>query len=311
MRHGALVAIAAVTLAAFLIGDADARVGGGKSLGVQRPSVTPRAAAPSTSTPATSTPSGAASQPVMPATPGATLPAKPATAAPAASGASRWLGPIAGLAAGIGLAALLSHFGLPEGLGTFLLLALLAVGVVFVVRMLFARRSQSDRPLAYTAGRSGSAPPTFEMPPAPQWGGGNRVEPTLASAAEPVRRAFPPGFDAAGFARHAKEQFIRLQAAYDAGDRQALADVMTPGMIDEVLRDLASSEQRGPTKIEKLDAEVLEVETERDQHWASVRFMGTLREGEGPSIAFDEVWNLTKPADGSSGWLLAGIQQLA
>jgi len=86
---------------------------------------------------------------------------------------------------------------------------------------------------------------------------------------------------------------------------------MTPERIDEILRDLASSTQRGPTKVDKLDAEVLEVETQGDRHWASVRFTGTMREGEGPSVAFDEVWNLTKPADGSSGWLLAGIQQLA
>ena len=309
MRHRALVALAAVVLAGLVASEAaDARVGGGKSMGVQRPSVAPRAA-----TPSTSTPSGAASQPVMPATPGATLPAKPAApaAAPAPSGASRWLGPIAGLAAGIGLAALLSHFGLPEGFGTFLLLALLAIGVIFVVRMLFARRAQSERPLAYTAGRSASTQPAFEMPPAPQWGGGDRVEPTLASAAQPARGTFPPGFDAMGFARHAKDQFIRLQAAYDAGDREALADVMTPEMVGEILRDLASGAQRGPTKVERLDAEVLEVETERDRHWASVRFTGMLREGDGPSIAFDEVWNLVKPADGSSGWLLAGIQQLA
>jgi len=313
MRHGALVAIAAVTLTAFVVGAADARVGGGKSMGVQRQSVAPRAATPPASTPSATAPSGAASQPVMPATPGATLPAKPAVpAAPAPSGASRWLGPIAGLAAGIGLAALLSHFGLPEGLGTFLLLALLAVGVFLVVRMLFARRAQSERPLAYSAGRSAPTQPAFEMPPAPpQWGGGNRVEPTLGSAAQPARNTFPPGFDAAGFARHAKEQFVRLQTAYDAGDRQALADVMTPEMIDEILRDLATNGQRGPTRIEKVDAEVLDVETQGERHWASVRFTGTLREGDGPSVAFDEVWNLVKPADGSSGWLLAGIQQLA
>ena len=310
MRHGALVAIAAVTLAAFLIGDAEARLGGGKSMGVQRPSVTPRASTPPASTPSASTPSGAASQPVMPAQPGATV--KPAApAAPAASGASRWLGPIAGIAAGIGLAALLSHFGLPEGLGTFLLLALLAVGVFFVVRMLFARRSPSERPLGYAAERPASTQPAFEMPRAPQWGGGDRVEPTLGSAPQPARNAFPPGFDAAGFAKHAKEQFIRLQAAYDAGDHKALADVMTPELMDEILRDLASGGQRGPTRIEKLDAEVFEVETQADRHWASVRFTGTLREGDKPAVAFDEVWNLTKPADGSSGWLLAGIQQLA
>ncbi len=308
MRHQAVVAIAAVVLAGWVISEAaDARVGSGRSLGAQRPSVTPRAA-----TPPASTPSGAASQPVMPAQPGATLPAKPAApaAGPAASGASRWLGPIAGLAAGIGLAALLSHFGLPEGVGTFLLLALLAIGVIFVVRMLFARRTQAERPLAYAAGRPAAAPPAFEMPPAPQWGGANRVEPTLNPAAS-ARPAFPPGFDAVGFAKHAKEQFIRLQAAYDAGDRKALAAVMTPEMIDEILRELDNGAQRQPTRVETLDAEVFDVETQGDRHWASVRFTGTLREADGAPVAFDEVWNLTKPADGSSGWLLAGIQQLA
>ena len=310
MRHRALVALAAVVLAGLVASEtADARLGGGKSMGVQRQSVTPRASTPPASTPSASTPSGAASQPVMPAQPGAALPAK--AAAPAASGASRWLGPIAGLAAGIGLAALLSHFGLPEGLGTFLLLALLAIGVVFVVRMLFARRAQGDRPLAYAADQPSNSAQRFEMPPAPQWGGGDRVEPTLGSSAQPARSTFPPGFDAAGFVKHAKEQFIRLQAAYDADDRATLADVMTPEMMDEILRDLASSGQRGPTKIEKLDAEVFDVETQGDRYWASVRFTGALREGDGPSVGFDEAWNLTKPADGSSGWLLAGIQQIA
>ncbi len=301
MRHGAVVAIAAVVLAGWVVSEAaDARVGSGRSLGVQRPSVSPRAA-----TPPASTPSGAASQPVMPAQPGATLPAKPMAPQAAPSGASRWLGPIAGLAAGIGLAALLAHFGLPEGFGTFLLLGLLAVGVIFVVRMLFARRTQP----AYAAGRPATAP-AFEMPPAPQWGGANRVEPTLNAAAS-ARPAFPPGFDAVGFAKHAKEQFIRLQAAYDAGDRKALTDVMTPEMIDEILRELDNGTQRRPTRVETLDAEVFEVEAQGDRHWASVRFTGTLREGDGAPVAFDEVWNLTKPADGSSGWLLAGIQQLA
>jgi predicted lipid-binding transport protein (Tim44 family) len=302
------VAIAAVVLAGLVGGEADAaRLSGGRSLGVQRPSVAPGAA-----TPPASTPSGAASQPVMPAQPGATLPAKPAVPATAApSGASRWLGPIAGLAAGIGLAALLSHFGLPEGAGTFLLLALLAIGLLFVVRTFFARRTQSERPLAYAGGRDTPSPRAFEMPPAPQWGGANRVEPTLGSAATPAANAFPPGFDAVGFARHAKEQFIRLQAAYDAGDRGALADVMTPEMIDEILRELDNGARRQPTTVEKLDAEVFDVETQGDRHWASVRFTGTLREGDGAAVAFDEVWNLTKPADGSSGWLLAGIQQLA
>ena len=309
MKHTSILAIAVVALTALAMNDlADAaRMSGGKSLGTQRQSVAPQSAAPSASSP-----SGAASQPVMPAQPGATLPAKPiAPAAPAPSGASRWLGPIAGLAAGLGLAALLSHFGLPEGFGSFLLLALLAIGVVFVVRMMLARRAQPQRPMAYAAGTGAAAPPAFEMPPAPQWGGAARIEPTLEPANAAGRRPFPPGFDADGFARHAKEQFIRLQAAYDAGNRKLLADVMTPDMVAEVTRDLDSGATRLPTKVEKLDAEVFDVETQGDQHWASVRFTGTLREGGAAPVAFDEVWNLTKPADGSSGWLLAGIQQPA
>ena len=67
---------------------------------------------------------------------------------------------------------------------------------------------------------------------------------------------------------------------------------------------------RSATEVVTLAAEVLEVVTEGDRHWASVRFTGTLREGGGATPApFDEVWNLSKPVDGKTGWLLAGIQQ--
>jgi predicted lipid-binding transport protein (Tim44 family) len=61
-----------------------------------------------------------------------------------------------------------------------------------------------------------------------------------------------------------------------------------------------------------LAAEVLEVKTVGRDHWASVHFTGTLREdGALLPTAFDEIWNLTKPVDGSTGWLLAGIEQVA
>jgi predicted lipid-binding transport protein (Tim44 family) len=287
---------------------ADAKVSGGKSFGAQRPSVAPRAAAPQAATPP-----AAASQPVMPATPGATLPAKPAmpAAAAAPSGASRWLGPIAGIAAGLGLAALLSHFGLPEGMGSFLLIALLVVGVVFALRLIFARRAQAKDPLAYAAPRAGGAP-AFEKSSTPEWGGAQRVEPVLgtASVAPDDARKWPPGFDAAGFVRHAKMQFISMQAAHDAGDRAALRDVLTPEMYSEVLRDLDSG-PRPATEVVDLAGELLEVTTEGDRHWASVRFTGSMREGGALPAPFDEIWNLSKPVDGKTGWLLAGIQQYA
>jgi predicted lipid-binding transport protein (Tim44 family) len=43
-----------------------------------------------------------------------------------------------------------------------------------------------------------------------------------------------------------------------------------------------------------------------------VRFSGSIREqARAPAGPFEEIRNLQKPADGSSGWLLAGIQQLS
>ena len=307
MKISSTLAVVVLAVTAMIVHDADARVGGGRSMGSQRPSIAPRAA-----TPPAATPPAAASQPVMPAQPGASLAGKPAMpATPAPSGASRWLGPIAGIAAGLGLAALLSHFGLPEGMGTFLLLALLAVAVVFAVRLLFARRGPAKEPLAYASPRTGAAP-AFEKSSTPEWGGAQRIEPVLGTAgvADGAARSLPPGFDADGFVKHAKQQFIELQAAHDAGDRAALRDVLTPEMYSEVVRDLDSG-PRPATEVVNLAGEVLEVATEGDRHWASVRFTGSLREAGGLPAAFDEVWNLSKPVDGRSGWLLAGIQQYA
>lgn len=90
-----------------------------------------------------------------------------------------------------------------------------------------------------------------------------------------------------------------------------LADVMTPAMLAEVTRDLETRGEQRPTEVVTLNAEVLEVKTEGRDHWASVRFTGTLREdGADLTTSIDEIWNLTKPVDGSAGWLLAGIEQV-
>jgi predicted lipid-binding transport protein (Tim44 family) len=248
----------------------------------------------------------------MPVQPGAAASqaAVPPTAAP--SGASRWLGPIAGIAAGLGLAALLSHFGMPEGFASFLLLGLLAFGVVLVFRMMAARRASATATVPYAggvaaAGRglSTEAAPLREEPVlAPL----QPVVPLLPNSAKPV----PPGFDTAGFLREAKVQFRRLQAAWDAGDRKALALVMTRAMAAEIGRDLDLRGAHAATEIVSLDAELLEVTTEAGLHWASVLFTGLVREDGAPEpTPLDEVWNLSKPVDGSSGWLLAGIRQIA
>ena len=280
-----LLAITLSLLGAMLVAtDADAkRMGGGRSIGTQR-SITN---APPASTPA------------RPAQPQA-APQNGAAQQPApASGLSRWLPMLGGLALG-GL--LGSMFG-GSGLGGILLLALLAFVVVAVIRAMAARRGENAPQPLRTAGMNTNTE-TIEAPPA--------SVPAAAPKAVEAVPAVPAGFDTAGFLRSAKMNFIRLQVANDLGKLDEIRDFTTQEMFDELRKDVAEGAKgEQHTDVVTLDADLLELATERDRHWASVRFSGVLREA--PSDApegFEEVWNLVKPADGSSGWLLAGIQQM-
>jgi predicted lipid-binding transport protein (Tim44 family) len=122
----------------------------------------------------------------------------------------------------------------------------------------------------------------------------------------------PAGFDAASFLRGAKMNFAKLQLANDLGKLDDIREFTTDELFEELQRDVA---ERGgasqQTDIESLEAELVDLTSEGKRHWASVRFSGRVRETPGSApVDFAEVWNLVKPADGSSGWLLAGIQQM-
>ena len=145
-------------------------------------------------------------------------------------------------------------------------------------------------------------PPPVE----PQYGSAAPAAPTAAAT-------IPAGFDVDGFLRVAKLNFVRLQAANDAGNLADLREFVSPEIFAEIKLQL---EERGKvaqqTDVVTLNASLLEVVTDGPRHIASVHFSGMIREdANAPASAFDEVWNLTKPADGSSGWVVAGIQQLA
>jgi len=132
-------------------------------------------------------------------------------------------------------------------------------------------------------------------------------QPASVSAA-PASRV-PASFDTAGFLRAAKMNFIKLQLANDAGRLDEIREFTTREMFDELRRDLPAGAQQ--TDVVALNADLLELATERGEHWAAVRFSGMVRETpDTEAVGFEEVWNLVKPVDGSSGWLLAGIQQM-
>ena len=146
-------------------------------------------------------------------------------------------------------------------------------------------------------------------PPAmpPQYGAASAETPAAAAA------RIPAGFDSEGFLRVAKLNFVRLQAANDAGNLADLREFVSPEIFAEIKMQL---EERGKTTqqtdVVTLNANLLEVVTEGSRHIASVHFTGMIREeANAPAQPFEEVWNLTKPADGSVGWVVAGIQQIA
>ena len=228
-------------------------------------------------------------------------PSKQAAATPAAAAAApkrSWLGPIAGLAAGLGLAALASHFGFGGELANIMTMVLLGLVAVFVIRFL-VRRFASPKP--QLAGANGV---NFQAQE-PAWS----AQPAAAATASAVATV-PADFDTLGFEKIAKQVFIRLQAANDAGDQGDMRRFTTPQMYANIQHDLL---ERGGeaqhTEVLQLDAKVVDIATEDGQQIVSVRFWGQVREkSEQAAEGFDEIWHLVKSGD---GWLIAGIQQTA
>jgi predicted lipid-binding transport protein (Tim44 family) len=277
-------------------------------------------------TPPQNTPPTPAATPNTPAAPAtAAAPTAGATAAAAAPKRS-WMGPIAGLAAGLGIAALFSHLGMGEGLANFVMLALLALGAFFVIRLLMRRfggSGQQRSPLAMAgAGAGRAAAPVFvDERPGMQREGlapviGSALQPPLAvpglaAEAPPAAPVLPAGFDGEAFERLAKMIFIRLQAANDSADLNDLRNFTTPELFASLrldLQDRADAKQH--TDVVKVDAQLVDFAQESGQQIVSVRFTGLVREEPGADATpFDEVWHLVKPEDDSRNWAIAGIQQ--
>lgn len=291
MKHFLLALFTVFLGFALTVPDADAkRLGGGRNAGMQRDSGSymKRDAAPQQA----------------PSQPGA---------APQTPQKRSWMGPIAGLAAGLGLAALASHFGFGEELASMLMIGLLVVAAIAVVGLIMRRRAAAqgsggagfDR-LQYAAAGRDAAPlnrSAFES-----------LMPASGSSAVGASGAnIPADFDVAGFVRNAKVNFMRLQAANDAGRLDDIRAFTTPEMLAEIrLNMLERGSAAQETDVVSVDAEVIEVAEDPAFHVVSVRFHGLIREDqEATPQAFDEIWNMTKPRDGSGGWVVAGIQQIS
>jgi predicted lipid-binding transport protein (Tim44 family) len=306
MKKILVTLMVAVSALSVVVSDAQAkRMGGGGSFGKQSSNVSRQSAAPAQSQ----------------AAPTAAKPAAaPTPAAPAVKPPSPWKGILGGALLGLGLGALLSHFGMGGALAsmisTMLMVGLLAAAAFFIYRMLTRKKDGGLQPAYAGAGNASSRIATPEI--------GSRVEPVQPAAFQSVSQestgaavsnapwGMPADFDSVAFLRHAKTYFIRLQAAWDKADINDLREFTTPEMYAELKLEL---HERGATAnhtdVVTLDAEMLGIEVVGNDHLASVKFTGMIRESEHASAEkFAEVWNLSKPMSGAGGWVLAGIQQL-
>jgi predicted lipid-binding transport protein (Tim44 family) len=299
-----------------MLTEAQARkMGGGSSFGRQSTNVTRQAQQP-------------APAPRPAAAPAAAPAAGAAGAAAAAKPASAWKGMLGGALLGLGIGALLSHLGLGGAmagmLGSLLMVALLALAGFFIYRMIRARSSNNSNnsPFERTPQGAGNTPEigsrlqpqTFDIPASgPSLNKpGVDAAPALAPAPVSGQWGVPADFDEAAFLRHAKSNFIRLQAAWDKADVNDIREFTTPEVFAELKIQIA---ERGAaseyTDVVTIAAELLGIETTDSDYLASVKFNGTIKPAQDAlPEPFAEVWNMSKPVAGNGGWVLAGIQQL-
>ena len=298
-------------------------MGGGRSLGRQSTSAAQQNQA---------TPPSQSMQSSQAANAQRAAPAAAPAAAAAQPARNRWMGPLAGLAAGLGIAALLSHFGLggafAGAMANMIMIALIVLAAVMVFRFIMNRRKNANTP-AYAAAGAGSPfggsartgfnsqEPSYVPPSAPGGYGPSAAALSSANTVGAVDGApqveVPAGFDSEAFVRNAKVYFVRLQDAWDRGNSNDIREFTTPEMFAEVKLDIDSrGTQPNRTDVVQLNADILGVEERGTESLASVRFHGLIRETEGAAAEpFIEIWNLSKQKYGNEGWLLAGIQQVS
>ena len=324
-----LSAVLAVTLTLSGTAADAKRMGGGSSFGKQSSNVTQRNAPANSGNSATNS---------------AAKPATPAAAPAAAAPKKPWGAMLGGLAAGLGLAWLASSLGLGGAFSQIIMFALLALVVMVVVGFVMRKlkgggasapgATRAQPPFAFqgagadasatadavtprnyspaNVGNDASARPWERSAVASGASGGSMIGSGLTGS---QTWGVPADFDAEGFLKACKTNFVTLQAAWDRSDIQSLRAMMTDDMLEQIKAQLADRESHtggtvNKTEVVMLDAQLLGIEEMSDVYMASVEFSGMIKEDDSAGASpFREVWNMTKPRNGG-GWLVAGVQAL-
>ncbi len=225
---------------------------------------------------------------------------KQAAAAP--SGASRWLGPLAGLAAG----GLLASMFMGDGFEGIQFMDILIFGLIafLLFRFLAARRRQQQPAMA------GHAPMQRDMPQQPSTSifGGSAAP----VAAAPVINA-PAWFNEQNFVAAAREHFLSLQQHWDANEMDKIAEFVTPQLLGFLKQERAEiGDAYQSTYIDDLQIQLDGVDDNAEKTTATLTFSGvakTSRFDQGEP--FSESWRMERVQGENQPWLVAGIRQNA
>jgi predicted lipid-binding transport protein (Tim44 family) len=322
-----VMGLAALAALAFIVTEADARAGGGRSSGSRGVNTFRPPAATQTAPKPAAPMERSMTQPGQPGQPGSL--SRPATPASQPGGFLNRPGFLGGLAAGFlgaGLLGLLFGHGLFGGLGGLasMLGLLLQVGLVVIVAALLWRWWQSRSRPALAGGPAGG--PSLRdigsdhadarsglgrLGGLASLGGGHAASSTREISIEPA------DYDA--FERLLGE----IQTAYSNEDLSALKAQATPEMVSYFAEDLAANASRGVVneisgvKLEQGDLSEAWREGNVDYATVAMRFAlidktverasGSIVEGSDAPREATELWTFRRAPGGQ--WLLSAIQQ--
>lgn len=330
----ALVICATLATASF---DAEAarRFGGGSNLGRPAPTFFNKSA-PATAPKAQTQPSQ---------TQNAAQANRP-TPAPQAQKPSMLRSVLTGIAAALGITALLSLLGLGgAGLASVISGILLAIVIFFALR--FAMRLFMNKQAAGATANSAPSPASYEAPPArnemsaestqaaqqtSSTASANSVPNTYASTGstpgsvmdkffgsganatattpqEGLSDVTPADFNKEAFLKAAKENFVLLQKAWATGNVIEISEFTTDDLFIEITHELKQRGKEALTcEVQSLEADLMGIAQYEGKYYASVSFNASLLINNEVEMA-REIWVLEKPVEGEGGWLLTSINQ--
>ncbi|MNM08325.1 Tim44-like domain protein [compost metagenome] len=238
-----------------------------------------------------------------PTTPAA-APTAPGRAAPAASGASRWLGPLAGLAAG----GLLASMFMGDGFEGFQIMDFLIVALIaFLVFRFIAARRRQQQPQMAMPGHAPMQREAHAQPAQPSIFGGSAAP---AAAAAPVINA-PAWFNEQSFLAAARNHFQSLQQHWDANEMDKISEFVTPQMLEFLKRERAElGDGFQSTYIDNLEVQLDGIDDRADRTDATLTFRGVSKNSRfDQGEVFSESWHMVRAQGENQPWLVAGIRQ--